>query len=64
MSVENIEIWKSRATERQKNNKALKKRIKELTLSRDNWKLKYKNAKIERDMYEQELNKIKKNSTR
>lgn len=60
MSIDNIEIWKSRAIERREENKALKKRIKEITQSRDNWKNKYKDTKIQKDLYESELNKIKK----
>jgi hypothetical protein len=37
--------WETRAKERRIENKALKKRIKELTLSRDSWKAKFMEQK-------------------
>ena len=37
--------WKEKATERTKENKALKKRINELKSSRDKWKFKFENIK-------------------
>jgi len=44
--MSNIE-WEIRAKERRLENKELKKRIKELSFSRDVWKKKYMNQKIE-----------------
>jgi hypothetical protein len=53
--------WEKRAKERRLENKALKKRIKEITTSRDFWKNKYMDLK---DVHDETLGKmvqIKKN---
>ncbi len=52
--------WKERAITRRAENKMLKKRIKELTISRDNWKNKYMSVKKIKNQYEEELKSIKK----
>jgi hypothetical protein len=52
--------WKEKALERRLENKALKKRITELTLSRDSWKEKYVAKKEQSDYLENEMDKIKK----
>ena len=52
--------WKERAIERRHENKALKKRIKELTLSRNNWRKKAISNKEEIDNLLSKLNAIKK----
>lgn len=54
------DYWKERAIIRRAENKALKKRIKELTESRDNWKFKYSSVKKIKDLFENELKSIKK----
>lgn len=54
------DYWKERAIIRRAENKALKKRIKELTESRDNWKFKYRSVKKIKDLFENELKSIKK----
>ena len=41
-----IKNWKTKAIERRKENEYLKSRLKELTLSRDNWKRKYQTEKL------------------
>jgi len=53
-------IWKDRAIDRRYENKYLKKRIKELTQSRDNWKEKHKAVKDQKELLEIELKNIKK----
>lgn len=60
MSKNKGAYWKPRAIERRLENKELKKRIKELTHSRDNWKTKCMHTKGQNKLYENELNKIKK----
>ena len=60
MSNINQETWRERAINRRDENKALKKRIKEIKLSRDQWKDKYLSIKEEKEFYENELKKIKK----
>jgi hypothetical protein len=52
--------WKVKSISRAKETKALKKRIRELAYSRDQWKAKYMEAKDEKDVYREELIKIKK----
>jgi hypothetical protein len=52
--------WKSKATEYALDRKRLKKRIKELTISRDEWKEKSISHKSRADKLDAELNKIKK----
>jgi len=52
--------WKSKATEYARDKKRLKKRIKELTISRDEWKEKSINHKARADKLEVDFNKIKK----
>jgi len=56
----NQETWRERAINRRDENKALKKRIKEIKRSRDQWKDKYLFIKEEKEFYENELKKIKK----
>ena len=56
----NIE-WKTRAKERRLENKQLKKRIKELTLSRDFWKVKAMERKESVDELNQKMLVVKKN---
>ncbi len=53
--------WKAKSIKRGKEAKALNKRIRELTLSRDNWKNKYLRSKQECEKWNVELVKIKKN---
>jgi hypothetical protein len=52
--------WKERAIERRIENKALKKRIKELIISRDIWNKRATNAKKENDDLKAKLNAVKK----
>ena len=52
--------WKLKALKRGKEAKALNKRIRELTASRDLWKIKYTESKAQCDIWEGELIKIKK----
>lgn len=54
------DYWKERAINRRAENKALKKRIKELKKSRDGWKNKYMSIKQEKELFEKELKTIKK----
>ena len=56
----NKEIWRERAINRRDKVKALKKRIKEIKHSRDQWKYKCLSIKEEKEFYENELKKIKK----
>jgi hypothetical protein len=55
-----LEFWKELAIERRMRNKALKKREKELLISRDSWKSKFMLEKESRIKYENELSLIKK----
>ena len=55
--------WKSKATEYAVDKKRLKKRIKELTISRDEWKEKSISHKAHADKLDAEFNKIKKKLT-
>jgi uncharacterized coiled-coil DUF342 family protein len=52
--------WKDRAIERRLENKALKKRIKELKISRDGWHDRAMDYKQENDELTTKLNSIKK----
>lgn len=52
--------WKERAISRRIENKALKKRIKELLISRDIWNNRATNAKKENDELKAKLNAVKK----
>lgn len=52
--------WKERAISRRIENKALKKRIKELLISRDKWNKRATDAKKENDDLKAKLNAIKK----
>jgi hypothetical protein len=52
--------WKVRAMDRRIENKALKKRIKELIISRDIWNKRATGAKKENDDLRTKLNAIKK----
>lgn len=56
----NIE-WEVRAKERRLENKQLKKRIKELIISRDEWKVKAMDRKDSLDELNKKLATIKKN---
>lgn len=56
----NTLFWKSKAVRRNAENKELKKRIKELTASRDAWKEKYKVKKDLSERYNKEIIMIKK----
>jgi len=51
--------WKSKAIEYAHNNKLLKKRIKELKKSRDDWKEKSINNKARADKLSADIKKIK-----
>ena len=53
--------WKAKAMRLVKEMKSLKKRIKELTESRDNWKSKAMMSKRQYDELKAEFEKIKKN---
>jgi hypothetical protein len=53
--------WETRAKERRAENKRLKKKIKELTISRDAWKVKAIERKESIDEMNQKLGHIKKN---
>lgn len=53
--------WELRAKERRIENKALKKRIKELTISRDSWKTKYMEQKEIFTESQMKLETVKKN---
>lgn len=52
--------WKLKALQRTVENKQLKKRIKELTISRDSWKGKSIEHKIRADYFDSSLKKTKK----
>lgn len=52
--------WKQKSIRRGKEAKALNKRIRELTVSRDLWKSKYTESKAQCIIWEVELIKIKK----
>ena len=56
----NALYWKSKSVSRNKENKELKKRIKELKSSRESWKEKYKKASSNAFLYKTELDSIKK----
>ena len=56
----NIE-WETRAKERRIENKALKKRIKELTHSRDSWKDKFMQQKTILKEMQRKVEVVKKN---
>lgn len=56
----NAQYWKSKAVNRNAENKELKKRIKELKASRDAWKNKYKEKSALSTLYKKELDMIKK----
>lgn len=53
--------WEIRAKERRIENKQLKKRIKELTISRDEWKVKAMKRKERLDELNEKLLIVKKN---
>lgn len=53
--------WETRAKERRLENKALKKRIKELTFSRNVWKAKYMKQKEVLDETHKKIDIVKKN---
>jgi len=52
--------WKAKSIERAKQVKALNKRIREITLSRDNWKGKFMQSKKESATWKGKLMKLKK----
>ncbi len=51
--------WKAKSIQRSKDNKQLKKKIKELTISRDEWKLKSISNKSRADKFEADIKKVK-----
>lgn len=51
--------WKAKSIQRSKDNKQLKKKIKELTISRDEWKVKSISHKSRADKLESDLKKVK-----
>jgi len=51
--------WKQKALQRSRDNKRLNKRIKELTISRDEWKVKAMQQKMNADKMANDLKKIK-----
>lgn len=53
--------WETRAKDRRIENKALKKRIKELTYSRDSWKNKYIQTKSSLQAVQKKVETVKKN---
>ena len=53
--------WKNKATENSRDKKRLNKKIKELTISRDQWKAKSIHHKARADKAEADLQKLKKN---
>ncbi|MEO5999509.1 MAG: hypothetical protein ABIN89_22135 [Chitinophagaceae bacterium] len=57
---EDTRIWKQKAIDRRLQLKELGKRLKELYLSRDNWKEKYMTEKLRADNFEKQLSAIKK----
>ncbi len=52
--------WKAKSIERAKQVKALNKRIREITFSRDNWKGKFMQSKKESATWKGKLMKLKK----
>lgn len=56
----NSQYWKSKSVKRNAENKELKKRIKELTNSRDNWKEKYKRKRDASNLLRKKIEAIKK----
>jgi len=53
--------WETRAKERRLENKAVKKRLKEMTISRDEWKAKYMRQKEVLDGLRKNMDAVKKN---
>jgi len=51
--------WKAKSIQRAKDNKQLKKKIKELTISRDEWKIKSISNKSRADKFEADIKKVK-----
>ncbi len=51
--------WKAKSIQRSKDNKQLKKKIKELIISRDEWKVKSISHKLRADKLESDLKKVK-----
>jgi hypothetical protein len=56
--------WKVRAIDRRLENKRLKKKCKELTISRDGWKEKAINRKADINVLGKQLSSVKKNIQR
>jgi hypothetical protein len=54
-----VSVLKSKLTQRSKDNKQLKKKIKELTISRDEWKIKSISHKARADKLSSNLKKVK-----
>ena len=50
--------WKAKSIQRSKDNTQLKKKIKELTISRDEWKLKSISNKSRADKFEADIKKV------
>lgn len=51
--------WKAKSIQRSKDNKQLKKKIKELIISRDEWKVKSISHKSRANKLESDLKKVK-----
>lgn len=51
--------WKAKSIQQSKDNKQLKKKIKELIISRDEWKVKSISHKSRADKLESDLKKVK-----
>lgn len=58
--MEDYNIWKQKSISRRLEIKELKKRHKELAISRDGWKAKYHHQKKRADQFQHEINLIKK----
>ena len=56
--------WRQKAVQRQKQNKEMKKRLKEVKASRENWKMKSMMNKEVIIKLENEIERIKKNLTK
>ncbi len=61
MNSDSTSNWKEKAIQRQVELKNMRKRIKEVRNSRENWKLKSKENLSKIKVLENELNQIKKN---
>lgn len=55
------ELWKKRATEKQRKMRGMEIKIRDLSVSRDNWKEKALLAQRQKEELERELENLKKN---